>query len=191
MNKFLATVKSYLPIACIFFAMLLSACTTGNYKQPVLEPQPEQQLDQVPVALLNHGQTITTSKPIRNVPISISYLGSAIYHVQVNNTLQSEITLLWDRSSYLTTTGESVRLLRLDLDNIPVTAPARQADSAISPHEQFQADFSGDDWLDCARRKCSPRAKNTLKTATIFLTFKINRKTIRWQGSIAFAPAER
>ncbi|MEJ1958426.1 MAG: hypothetical protein WDM70_02330 [Nitrosomonadales bacterium] len=89
-------------------------------------------------------QIIIVSRPVGNVPIVVSYLGGAFYRVQVNNTLPATISLLWDESSYITTTGESVRIIHL-LNKYapPQNPPVQQTSSFIPSNSQFQADFTG------------------------------------------------
>ncbi len=172
MSSLVTMLKSYLAISCVLCAALLSGCGTLHK--------------------IEQEQTITVSKPIKNVPIVVSYQGGVFYRVQVNNTLPSSIHLVWDESTYVTTTGESIRLLHLNSKYfLPEYAPAQQASSLISPDSQFEADFTGDDWLDCARRNCTPRPKNSVNNARIFLTFNIKGKIVRWQGDIAFVPPKK
>ena len=137
----------------------------------------------------DHDQTITISNPIKNVPITVSYQGGVFYRLEIINDLPTSINLLWDESSYLTTTGESVRILHLtSKSDLPKSAPAQQASTSIPPNSKFEADFTGDEWLDCARRNCTPHPKNSVKKAGISLTFKIKGKRVRWQGEVAFTP---
>jgi hypothetical protein len=161
--------KSYLAISCVLSITLLTGCKT------LLKPE--------------HEPVVSVASPIKNVPIIVSYQGGAFYRVQVNNNLPTAIKLLWDESTYVTTIGESVRIIHLHSSyDIPPYAPAQQAPSPIPPNSQFQADFTGEEWLDCARRNCTPKPKNSLKNARIVLTFNIKGKRVRWQGKIAFAP---
>jgi hypothetical protein len=172
MSSTTAMLKSYLAILCILFVALLAGCET--------------------LPKIGHEQTVTAVKPIKNVPIIVSYQGGVFYHVQVNNNLPTAINLVWDESTYVTTTGESVRLLHLQSkSDLPQYAPAQQVSSPISPNSQFQADFTGDDWLDCARRNCAPQPKNSVKNASLYLTFNIKGKRVRWQGEISFAPPKQ
>ncbi|CAG0937786.1 hypothetical protein GALLN_00002 [Gallionellaceae bacterium] len=164
--------KSYLAISCVFFVVLLSGCGTLHKAE--------------------HEQIVTVSKPIKSVPITVSYQGGVFYRVQVNNTLPTAITLAWDESVYVTTAGESVRILHLrNKYNLPERAPAQQASSPIAPNSQFQADFIGDDWLDCARRSCTPQPKDGFKNARIYLAFNIKGKRVTWQGEVAFVPPKQ
>jgi hypothetical protein len=164
--------KSYLVISCVISIALLTGCKTLQKSE--------------------HEPIIAVASPVKNVPIIVSYQGSAFYHVQVNNTLPNTINLLWDESTYVTTTGKSVRILHLQSKHdIPTYPPAQQAPSPISPNSQFQADFTGEDWLDCARRNCTPQPQNSLKNAEIYLTFNIKGKRVRWQGEISFAPSRQ
>ena len=169
MSSMVVMFKSHLAILCVVSVALLTGCETLNKTE--------------------HEQTVTVSKPIKNVPIIVSYQGGVFYRVQVKNTLPTAINLVWDESTYVTTTGESVRLLHLQSkSDIPQYAPAQQASSRISPDSQFQADFTGDDWLDCAKRNCTPQPKNGVKKASLYLTFNIKGKRVRWQGEVSFAP---
>lgn len=139
-----------------------------------------------------YAQVINVSKPIKGVPVTVSYLGGAIYRVEVSNDLQSEIELMWDESAYGTTTRESVRLMQVhDRHNLPQHPPAQQPPSLISPNSQFQADFTGDDWLACVRAGCSPQPRNDAKGARIYLTFSIKGEKAKWQGEITFVPPKK
>ena len=162
-------IKSVVALVCIFLVTQLTGCET--LRQP------------------DHDQTITVSNPIKNVPITVSYQGGVFYRLEISNTLPTAITLLWDESNYVTTTGESVRILHLtDKNNIPKSVPAQQSSTPIPSNSKLEADFTGDEWLDCARRNCTPHPKNSVKKAGISLAFKIKGKRVRWQGEVAFAP---
>lgn len=165
--------KPYLAISGVLSATLLVGCATLHKTEHKAEFE----------------QLVTVSIPVKSVPVIVSYQGGALYRVQVNNTLSTAISLVWDESTYVTTTGESVRILRIqDKNDLPRYPPAQQASSHISPQSQFQADFTGENWLDCARRDCAPQPKDNLKNARIYLTFDIKGKRVRWQGEVAFAP---
>src|SRR5271169_2422851 len=172
MSSTITMLKSYLAILCVLSAALLTGCGTLHKK--------------------GNEQTVTVSRNIKNVPITVSYQGGVFYRVQVNNTLPTAINLMWDESTYVTTTGESVRILHLpDNNDLPQYPPAQQAPSSISSNSKFQADFTGEDWLDCARRNCTPHPKNSVKNASLYLTFNIKGKRVRWQGEISFAPLKQ
>ena len=162
-------IQSVVTLVCILLFAQLTGCET--MRQP------------------DHEQTITVSNPIKNVPITVSYQRGVFYRLEINKTLPSTINLLWDESTYITTTGESVRILHLtDKNDLPKSVPAQQASTSIPSNSKFEADFTGDEWLECARRNCTPHPKNSVKKASISLAFKIKGKRVRWQGEVAFAP---
>jgi len=168
--------RSYLAITGVLAAMLLVGCATFHKKDKEAE----------------YEQVITVFRPVKSVPIIVSYQGGAIYRVQVNNNLKTAINLEWDESTYATTTKESIRLLHIQNRNdLPQHPPAQQAPSSIPPNSQFKADFTGDDWLDCAKRGCTPQPRNGIKNARIYLAFNIKGKRVRWQGEIAFVPPKQ
>lgn len=168
--------KPYLAITGVLAAMLLVGCATFHKKDKEAE----------------YEQVITVFRPVKSVPIIVSYQGGAFYRVQVNNTLPTAINLVWDESAYVTTTGGAVRILHIQNKNdLPRYPPAQQASSSIPPKSQLQADFTGEDWLDCARRGCTPQPKEGLKNARIYLAFNIKGKRVRWQGEIAFVPPKQ
>lgn len=164
--------KPYLVISGVLSATLLIGCATFHKAE--------------------YEQVITVFRPVKSVPITVSYQGGAFYRVQVNNTLPTAISLVWDESAYVTTSGESVRILHIQNKNdLPRYPPAQQAFSPIPPKSQLQADFTGEDWLDCEKRGCTPQPKDGLKNARIYLTFNIKGKRVRWQGEIAFVPPKQ
>jgi hypothetical protein len=172
MSKGTAMIKSLVALGCILLVIQLTGCETLH--------QPD------------HDQTITVSNPIKNIPITVSYQGGVFYHLEIINDLPTAINLLWDESTYVTTTGESVRILHLtNKSDLPKSAPAQQASTLIPPDSKFESDFTGDEWLDCARRNCTPHPKNSVKKAGISLAFKIKGKRVRWQGEVAFAPPKQ
>ena len=180
------TVKPHPVISTLLTATLLAGMLLagGCSLLPGLESKPE--------AKPEYTQVITVAKPIKGISISVSYLGGAIYRVQVNNNLQSEIKLMWDESAYATTTKESIRLFHVqDKNNLPQHPPGQQTPSSIPPNAQFQADFTGDDWLACIRAGCSPQPRNNAKGARIYLAFNIKGKKTKWQGEIAFVPPKK
>jgi hypothetical protein len=172
MSSAATMLKSSLAVLCMLSVALLSGCETLNKK--------------------DHEQTVTVTRSIKNVPIIVSYQGGVFYRVHINNNLSHAINLVWDESTYVTTTGESIRTLHLNSQyNLPQYAPAQQASSSIPPNSQFEADFTGDDWLDCAKRNCTPHPKNSVNNAWIYLTFNIKGKRIRWQGEVTFSPLKQ
>ena len=180
------TVRPHPVISTLLTAMLLAGMLLagGCSLLPGLESKPE--------AKPEYAQIITVAKPIKGVPITVSYLGGAIYRVQINNNLPNEIKLMWDESTYATTTKESIRLFRVqDKNNLPQHPPGQQAPSSIPPNSQLQADFTGDDWLACVRADCSPQPRNDAKGARIYLAFNIKGKKTKWQGEIAFVPPKK
>jgi len=168
--------KPYLAMSGVLSLTLLTGCATFLKT----EHKPERE------------QLVSVLQPVKRVSVIVSYQGGPFYRVQVNNTLPIAIKLMWDESSYVTTTGESIRILHLqNKSDLPRYAPAQQASSSIPPGSQFRADFTGDDWLDCARRNCTPSPKNSLRKARIYLVFNIKGQRIRWQGEITFVPPKQ
>ena len=168
--------KLYLAISGVLSATLLIGCATFQKAEHAAE----------------YEQIVTVSRPVKGVRVIVSYQGGALYRVQVTNTLPTAINLVWDESAYVTTTRESVRLLHIQNKNdLPRYPPAQQASSPILPDSQFQADFTAEEWLDCAKRGCAPEPKEGLKNARIYLAFSIKGKRVRWQGEIAFIPPKQ
>lgn len=172
----------YLTVTGVFVAVLLTGCTgLRNMKNEWSAKQPgkEQEI----------GQVVTVLRPISGVPVSVTYLGGAFYHLEVTNTLTNVINLLWDESAYVDTNGGSIRLLcipkRNDLSRDP---PAQQSSPPIAPDSRFQADFIGESWLDAARRGATPLPKDSGRKARLYLAFNIKGKRVEWQGEIAFVP---
>jgi len=175
--------KPYLALSSILSSMLLIGCASLLKA----EHKTEHKTGAAAAPKAVFEQLVTVSRPITGVPIIVSYQGGVFYHVQVTNTLPTTIHLVWDESAYITTTKKSVRLLHLlKRSELPQSPPARQSPSVIPSGAQFQADLTGGDWLDCARRNCSPQPKNGLVNARINLLFKINGKPVKWQGEVAF-----
>ena len=179
--------KTAIAILYVFSAGLLCGCATSS--KTAYEEKTEYDHITGQEQKIALEQTVTVSSPVKNIPITVSYLGGVFYHVQVNNTLPIAINLAWDESTYVTTSGASVRILHVPNKNdLPQYPPAQQVSSAIPPNSQFQADFTGEDWLDCARRNCKPQPKNSVRNARIYLAFNIKGKRVRWQGEVSFAP---
>lgn len=173
--------KPRLAISAVLSATLLIGCAAFHKTEHKAEHKAELKTE--------YGQIVTVFRPVKSVPIIINYQGGAFYRVQVNNTLPTAINLVWDESAYVTTTKESIRLLHIhDKNNLPRYPPPQQVSSSIPPNSKFQADFTGEEWLDCARRGCTPQPRAGLKNARIYLAFNIKGKLVRWQGEIAFVP---
>lgn len=137
-------------------------------------------------------QVVTVLKPIEGVPVLVSYQGNAVYRVQAGNTLPGVVNLLWDESAYVTTRGESVRILHLPGAGRSLREPpAQQAESPIAPGSQLTADFTGENWLEFSRSGAAPQPKDGSKKARLFLTFNIKGKRVEWRGEIAFQPARK
>jgi hypothetical protein len=137
-------------------------------------------------------QVITVLKPIEGVPVTVSYQGNAVYRVLVGNTLPGVVNLMWDQSAYVTTRGESVRLLHLPRAGKSLReAPAQQAESPVAPGAQLEADFTGETWLESNRSGAPPQPKDSSKKARLFLSFSIKGKRVAWRGEIAFLPPSK
>lgn len=159
------------PVITLLAAAVLSGCAW--FSQQKKEPE--------------HGQIVTVLKPIEKVPITVSFEDGMFYHVQVQNTLPTAISLVWDESSYVNTRKESVRLVRIrDRNNLPPHPHPQQADSPIAPDSQLQADFMGESWIELARSGGMPRPRDNFKKARIYLVFNIKGKRVDWQGEVAF-----
>lgn len=159
------------PLTCLLIALLLSGCAW--LPQPKKEPE--------------HEQVVAVLKPIEKVPVTISFEDGKFYHVQVQNTLPTAISLVWDESTYVTTRRESVRVIRIpDRNNLPPHPRQQQADSPIAPGSQLQADFMGESWIDLARSGGLPKPKDSFKKAKIYLVFNIRGKRVEWQGEVTF-----
>lgn len=142
-------------------------------------------------AAAEYTQVITVLKPIEGVPITVTYQGNAVYRVRVRNALPGVITLMWDKSAYVTTQGESIRLLHLPMGRSPSVAPAQQAESPIAPGSQLTADFTGETWLEYSRSGAAPQPKDSTRKARFFLSFSSKGKRVAWHGEIAFLPPDK
>lgn len=164
--------KSYLAISAVLAATLLVGCAT--------------------IQKAGYEQIVTELRRIESLPITVSYQGGAFYRVHLNNTLPDGISLIWDESAYVTTTGKTIRLLHIpNKSDLPQYPPAQQDASLITPNSQFQALFTGEEWLDCAKRGCTPQPKDSLKNPRIYLAISIKGKRFRWQGEITFVPPKQ
>ncbi len=164
-NKFLRL------IALIFAAILLSGCANLLKQKKTVEYQ----------------QVVTTLKPIDGVWVDVSYQGGVFYRVQVKNSLSSPIRLIWDHSSYVSTSAQSVRLVRiLDRNHLPDNPRLPQADSPIAQGSQFSSDFVGESWLKLARSGATPKPRDGFKKARIYLYFDIKGRRVDWQGEVVF-----
>lgn len=167
--------KSFIVVAMLAVTVMLTGCAGFSNRKKV-----------------EYEQVVTVLKPIEKVPITVSFEGDMFYRVKVNNTLPVSINLLWDESSYVNTSGESVRLIRiLDKQNLPNNLNLQQADSPIAPVSELQADFAGESWIEFARRGGIPKPRDTFRKARIHLLFNINGKRVDWRGEIAFVPKKQ
>lgn len=138
-------------------------------------------------ASTQYSQQVTDQKTIPNVLVTVSYRDNGVYQVKVANKLPVNIELLWDSSAYLTTGGVTVRLINLqDKDSFPDDAKMAQVSTAIAAGEKVKIYFVGESWIDFARRGVTPRPKDSLTKAKIYLAFNIDGKRIYWKGDVAF-----
>lgn len=169
-NKFLRL------MALIFVAILLNGCADLLKQKKTAE----------------YEQIVTTLKPIDGVWVDVSYQGGVFYRVQVKNSLPTAITLLWDNSSYVSTSSQSVRVIRvLDRNKLPEQLHLRQADSPIPGGSQLVADFVGESWMKLARSGVTPKPRDGFKKARIYLYFDIKGKRVDWQGEVVFVPKKQ
>lgn len=136
---------------------------------------------------IEYEQVITVLKPIDGVSVAVTYQGGVFYRVQVKNLTSSSITLSWDRSTYVTTSGQSIRLLRiLDRGSLPPQTGFPQADSPIAPGSRLAANFIGESWVRLAQQGITPKPWDGLKRARIYLVFNVKNKQVEWQGEVVF-----
>ena len=181
--------KPYLAITGMLSALLLIGCATPHKTEHNAERDTEFKAEHKAEPKAEYGQIVTVSRPVKSVSVIVSYQGGAVYRVQVNNALPAAISLVWDKSVYVTTTKESIRLLYIQNKNdLPRYPPRQQVSSLIPSDSRFQADFTGESWLDCVKKGCVPQPRKGLKNARIYLAFNIKGKRVRWRGEIAFVP---
>lgn len=139
-----------------------------------------------------HEQVVAVLKPIEKVPVAVSFQDGAFFRVKVKNNLPVTIKLLWDESTYVNTSGESVRIIRVpDRQNLPDNTSLPQADSPIASGSQMQADFAGESWIGLVRRGGTPKPREDFRKARINLLFNINGRRVDWRGEVAFAPRQQ
>ena len=185
--------KRYPAISSVLSAMLLIGCAALHKAAPVVEQKETgHKTEDKEEHKAEYEQIVAVRKPVKGVPVTVSYQGGALYRVQVNNNLKTPISLEWDECAYATTAKESVRLIHIQSRNdLPPHPPAQQASSPILPNSQFNADFTGESWLDCVKRNCSPQPVNGIKNARMYLVFNIKGKRVKWQGEVAFVPPKQ
>lgn len=138
------------------------------------------------------AQSIKTITPIKQVDVQIMYEGGVFYKLKVNNALPYNIRLLWDESTYVTTDGKAVRILGIDNRLfLPEHAPAQQRAASIAAGDTFSSTFTGEEWLECARRNCAPKPRDSTSTAKIILAFEIKGKRSRWLSEVTFHPVKK
>jgi hypothetical protein len=136
-----------------------------------------------------YDQVVAVLKPIERVPVAVSFQDGAFFRVKVKNNLPATINLLWDESTYVNTSGESVRIIRVpDRQTLPDNPSLPQADSPIAPGSQLQADFAGESWIGLVRRGGTPKPREGFRKARINLLFNINGKRVDWRGEVTFVP---
>lgn len=136
-----------------------------------------------------YSQLVTERKPIPRVSVTTSYKAAGVYQVEVVNNTRNTITLLWNSSAYLNTSGETIRLVHLEnAEVLPEVPPLLQRPSAIRRRGKLKTYFAGESWLDYSRRGVAPKPKNSDKKAVIYLAFEIEGKRIYWKGEVTFSP---
>lgn len=134
---------------------------------------------------------VVEQKSIPQVSVKVSYKEVGIYQVQVESDVPETISLLWDSSAYLNTSGDTIRLLHMEsMDDFPQDTTQLQIPSVIRRGERFRTFFVGESWIDFSRRGVTPRPKDTASTAKIYLAFEMQGKKIYWKGEVSFAPQQ-
>lgn len=139
----------------------------------------------------DYEQVITVLNPIENLPISISHEEGIRYHVRIRNTSATLYKLIWDDCTYVSTSGISIRLVRIYGKKYPDNLHAPQASSPIAARSEFQADFSGDRWIELAMEGGVPKPKDALRKGRFSLVFEVKGKRVEWQGEMAFIPKKQ
>ncbi len=165
-------------LVAITFA--LSGCAELGLPNPTQPPRAET------TRASEYQQVITVLKPIDNLPVTITHEGGIRYRLQVKNNSSDLHKLIWDDSSYVSTSGISIRLIRLSGKKIPDNVLAPQATAPIAAHSEYQTSFSGDRWIELAQEGGLPRPKDALRKGLFSLVFASRGKRLEWQGEMAF-----
>ena len=143
-------------------------------------------------ASVKYSLLVTEQKLIPQVSVKVSYIDNGIYQVEVDSKLPDAITLQWNSSAYLNTSGGTVRIIHIeDVDTFPEQTPVEQEPSAIVHAKKLKTYFVGESWIDYARRGVTPKPRDSVKKAMIYLAFDIDGKRVYWKGEVSFQAAKR
>ena len=143
-------------------------------------------------ASVKYSLLVTEQKLIPQVSVKVSYIDNGIYQVEVDSKLPDAIALQWNSSAYLNTSGGTVRIIHIeDVDKFPEQTPVEQQPSAIVQAKKLKTYFVGESWIDYARRGVTPKPRDSVKKAMIYLAFDIDGKRVYWKGEVFFQAAKR
>jgi len=132
------------------------------------------------------GQLITVLKPIDNLPILVTYEGGIRYKVRASNMTGNMIKLIWDDSAYVSTGGQSIRIVHIPGNELPSNGFCQQSSSPIAPYSELRTSFSGDRWIELVKSGGMPMPKDNFRKGRIYLTFEIKGQRVNWQGEVTF-----
>ncbi|MDH4284973.1 MAG: hypothetical protein OEV35_06605 [Gallionellaceae bacterium] len=138
---------------------------------------------------VKYSPMVTEQKSLPDVSVRVSHQADGIYRVQVRNNTSDNITLQWSYSAYVTTGGETIRLINIpDPDHFPEGVPTEQVPSMVVRGGRLTTWFVGESWIDYARRGVMPRPRDSESKAGIYLGFIIKGKKVYWKGEVSFVP---
>lgn len=129
--------------------------------------------------------TVESTSRIAGLDIEVSRANGDLWRVEAKNNTRSPVSLIWDESSYISTEGNSSRLIRgkTRVIHSGQTQPA----SPIPPNSLLNEVFIREDLVGRSNSFYSVPVGNPDNAARIYLIFDLNGKRTSWTASIRYS----
>ncbi len=129
--------------------------------------------------------TVESTSRIAGLDIEVSRAGNDFWRVSAKNNTRYPVSLIWDESSYISTTGNSSRLVR-GKTRVIHSGQAQPA-SPIPPDSLLNEVFIREGLVGRTNAFYATPVGNPDNAARIYLMFDVNGKRIPWTASARFS----
>lgn len=142
-----------------------------------------------PLTIKAYEQVINETSPVDQLAIEVKNDGGIFWAAEIHNKdVELPIAIIWDRSSYLSTSGRSSRLV--PKGNASVRPSAPQAPSKILAEQTEKILFTSEDLLPYAEKASAPNPNDPSLLGYISIALRKKGEVFFWRGSIKFINQE-
>lgn len=139
---------------------------------------------------LASGQIIKEITPLEQIEIGVLHHKGVFWLINiVNKDPQLPITILWDKSSYTSSSGRSSRLVHVE--NKKLRPSEEQQATPLLAQKSVEIIFTSEDLLPYADQESLPPPANPSASGLLKLALKKNGIHLFWHGSVQFTNTEK